>query len=197
MIESLNIGCGGAKTKPHAAGNKQVNIDLIAGGVRADALALPFRSESFDTAKAIHVLEHITRDEQRFFLMEAHRVLRPGGILYVEVPNLLEVCRKLVKAGDEINTLVWNEPGPEYTRFDRVAERVRVDTLSVYGKYRHVGDSHCWGFMPHSLTSLLNTYGFDKVELFLGSPEVRDNMISDHYTMEPVILAKAYKVKSV
>jgi SAM-dependent methyltransferase len=42
--------------------------------------------EYFDVATVVHVLEHV--HEPRTFLKEIWRVLKPGGKLYVEVPNL-------------------------------------------------------------------------------------------------------------
>lgn len=53
--------------------------------VRADAKALPFKSAMFDFAAAFHSLEHV--GDARAALDEILRVLRPGGWLYVGVPN--------------------------------------------------------------------------------------------------------------
>jgi SAM-dependent methyltransferase len=48
---------------------------------RADITSLPFADESFDLAYAISVIEHGVNI--RRFIAEAHRVLRPGGELFV------------------------------------------------------------------------------------------------------------------
>jgi len=56
-----------------------------AGGVRADALALPFAEGSFDRIVAAEVLEHIPDDRQA--MAELVRVLRPGGTMAVTVPR--------------------------------------------------------------------------------------------------------------
>ncbi len=48
---------------------------------------LPFEDESFDIVYSANVLEH-TQGPQRV-LMEAVRVLKPGGILHFEMPNYL------------------------------------------------------------------------------------------------------------
>ena len=49
--------------------------------------ALPFPDDSFDLVYSANVLEH-TEDPERVF-MESVRVLRPGGVLHMELPNYL------------------------------------------------------------------------------------------------------------
>lgn len=57
--------------------------------VRTGSLtALPYADLTFDRALCLDVLEHLTFDEQPLALAELFRVLRPGGLLFVSVPNL-------------------------------------------------------------------------------------------------------------
>lgn len=186
----LDIGSGGgANYRFDSKKHTELHVDLVAGGVRADGLLLPFRDSSFEAAQAIHVLEHIPRADHRSFLHEVHRTLKPGAPFHVEVPNLLEVARKLLVMGDEIATIPKPQPGPEWTRYDRVAERIRCWTLSVYGKHRHVGDAHCWGFMPYGLRDDLDGARFVNIKQLVKDKE----MISQHYRQEPVILFRCEK----
>jgi SAM-dependent methyltransferase len=55
--------------------------------IYAEGEDLPFDSESFDIVYSANVLEH-TRDPERV-IEEAMRVLRPGGVLHMEMPNYL------------------------------------------------------------------------------------------------------------
>jgi SAM-dependent methyltransferase len=57
------------------------HLDSLVRFVHGSALALPFPSESFDRATLIHVGMNIA-DKARLFI-EAHRVLRRGGVLAV------------------------------------------------------------------------------------------------------------------
>lgn len=75
----LDCGSGGRKL-PGVVSLEYLNqgdADLL-----ADGLDLPFRSDSFDLALSQAVLEHVT-DPQRY-IDELVRVLRPGGLLWVE-----------------------------------------------------------------------------------------------------------------
>lgn len=56
----------------------------VCGGV---AEQLPFPSNTFDLVHAHHVFEHLS--DPLAAVIEAHRVLKPGGLIYVEVPNQL------------------------------------------------------------------------------------------------------------
>ena len=66
---------------------------LAANGMDPDRVincggqALPFPNESFDIVYSANVLEH-TEDPERV-LAESLRVLRPGGVLHMEMPNYL------------------------------------------------------------------------------------------------------------
>jgi SAM-dependent methyltransferase len=61
--------------------------------VQADATQLPFAEASFDGVICSETIEHIARDDAA--VMEIARVLRPGGVLLVTVPNLWNASRLL------------------------------------------------------------------------------------------------------
>jgi len=54
---------------------------------------LPFPDESFDVIVLSHILEHLAHPER--LVSEAHRMLRPGGLLVVGVPICLWCTRLL------------------------------------------------------------------------------------------------------
>ncbi len=65
------------------------NLDIVhypSVDVVADAHRLPFKDDSLDMILFKNVLEHI-RDPARA-MSEIHRVLKPGGVLYIKLPFL-------------------------------------------------------------------------------------------------------------
>src|SRR4029453_15018209 len=58
--------------------------------VRGDATFLPFAAGSFDLVFSHSVIEHVTSAEA--YLKECHRVLRPGGVLYLSTAPYLSLA---------------------------------------------------------------------------------------------------------
>ncbi len=95
---TLDIGCGQMPMRPvfHGRVGGIVGLDLQdpPGAdwpvtVRGDALRLPLRDGSFETALCLQVLEHVPEPEQ--CLREAFRVLQPGGVLILTAPHIWNV----------------------------------------------------------------------------------------------------------
>jgi len=77
------VGLELSKEGVQAAAAKRLSI------VRGDlGLPFPFRDDSFGSAFAHHVLEHVPLEKERLILKEVRRVLRPGGFIYVVSPNV-------------------------------------------------------------------------------------------------------------
>jgi predicted SAM-dependent methyltransferase len=90
-MKYLNLGCG---TRFNDA---WTNIDRTSGarGVEAFDLdqGIPFPETSFDVVYHSHLLEHFSRKRALPFLRECYRVLRPGGVIRVAVPDLEKIVR--------------------------------------------------------------------------------------------------------
>jgi SAM-dependent methyltransferase len=59
---------------------------------------LPFADNSVDAVYHSHMLEHLDRSVVDKFLFEVNRVLRPGGIHRIVVPDLELLCKNYFKS---------------------------------------------------------------------------------------------------
>lgn len=56
-----------------------------------------FRDNYADEMMAIHVIEHVNRWEVPAMLADWKRVLKPGGMLAIECPDLIKCCRNVLE----------------------------------------------------------------------------------------------------
>ena len=86
----LNVGCG---QRFHA---DWVNVDLMPVDASVQpcdiSKGLPFDDGQFDAVYHSHVLEHLGPDAGRDLLTECLRVLKPGGVIRVVVPDLEQIA---------------------------------------------------------------------------------------------------------
>ncbi len=87
----VNLGCG------HRFHPRWLNIDIQKSGdevvVHDVRRGIPLPDASADAVYQSHLLEHLSRCESEFVLRECLRVLRPGGVVRVVVPDLEGICR--------------------------------------------------------------------------------------------------------
>lgn len=93
----LNIGCG-----PEAI-DGYIGCDLLPGPYVdkvCSADKLPFDDESVDEILAEHLIEHLTFYDFNKTMYEWTRVLKPGGVLILEFPDLLGLCKQFIEANE-------------------------------------------------------------------------------------------------
>lgn len=61
-------------------------IDIPFSKCDFDVEALPYDDNTFDHINCLHVLEHLKNPI--FFIKECYRILKPGGTLYLETPDV-------------------------------------------------------------------------------------------------------------
>jgi predicted SAM-dependent methyltransferase len=172
----LNAGSGGI-IKGQYKRPEWINLDFTPCAkieVRGDMTGLPFADGSFEEIHLVHVFEHIQRPDQIPTLRELHRVLEPGGALFIEVPDFKAIINLLVQA--------WSRPND--WGYQQLAHNM---TASLYGKQRYPGDAHHWAFTAEALTDFLE--GACK----WASLDFPSESISNHFRQEPVLLIRAVK----
>jgi SAM-dependent methyltransferase len=83
-LRILDVGCGPQKY-PGSIGidmNPDTAADVLCN---VDRGALPFRDDSFDQVRAVHLIEHVENVIRT--VEEFHRVTRAGGTIYLVTPH--------------------------------------------------------------------------------------------------------------
>ncbi len=106
----------------HAA---QARAEAGVAAVQADGLKLPLRAESMDVVVTFQVIEHVWDD--RAFLREIRRVLRPRGVLLVSTPQ--------ARSRLFFRQMPWNE---EHLR-EYEEEALRERLSEAFGRVRILG----------------------------------------------------------
>lgn len=81
----VNLGCGKVRI-PGSIGVDRVIIKNYVDKVHdLNKIPYPFKTGSIDEIHFYHVLEHLDKPIEK--LEEIHRILKPGGVLYMRVPH--------------------------------------------------------------------------------------------------------------
>ena len=146
MTLKLHVGCGD-NLKPG-----YVNIDEF--NEKADLVIpiqkLNYPDDSVDRIEGYMVIEHLSPWDARDFVRNAYRMLRRGGVLVLECPDLVKVCRLIVALSGDPDEL----------------EQGAFGLRGIFGEPRRemtIGDYHKWGYTPSTLTGLVRRAGFSEV----------------------------------
>ncbi len=94
-LNYLDLGCGNRFHKDW------VNIDMVSKNpyvISHNLLkGIPYPDNQFDVIYHAQVLEHIPKDKATDFIKECFRVLKPGGIIRIVVPNLENIVGEYIK----------------------------------------------------------------------------------------------------
>ncbi|MEP7375337.1 MAG: methyltransferase domain-containing protein [Chitinophagaceae bacterium] len=96
-MKFLNLGCGYKYVKA----DEWLNADMMSIGddvVKCNFLdGIPFETGRFDLVYHSHVLEHFAKADGEKFIAECYRILKPGGVIRIALPNLEVIAKEYLK----------------------------------------------------------------------------------------------------
>lgn len=149
----INFGCGrqvwegwvnvDAQHHPRASRAPDLLHALAFDAAGALINPLPLDSGCAEELCAMHVIEHVYAWEAPALVGEWRRLLRPGGRLVLELPNLELAARNLLNGTPDQMSMwpLYGDPAPK-------------DPFNC----------HRWGYTPQSIKALLLSAGFEQIE---------------------------------
>lgn len=168
----LDIGSGGPSGDPSFIG-----VDAFAEGADVQAFMwdLPYEDESVDVIVSTQALEHISKFAVVPTLREWNRVLKDGGKLQLQVPDLEWACYHWLSH----QTVDW-------------------DLDIIYGHQKHEGEYHKTGFTDKILGMYIRVCGGWRVDKINYEGSSLEEAISGTVGIsQRVINLEAYKDSSI
>lgn len=151
----LNLGCG-SDIRPG-----YINVDKFPASdqvVQAELPILPFEDDYADEVLLSHVLEHFGYAQAIDLLKEIRRVLKPGGMAMIEVPDIAWCCAQFLGAPEASH---YTEPKGDYS----TGHKWGLYAQALWGDQHNDGLYHKWGYTAHRLLYTLSHCGFPAVQI--------------------------------
>ena len=147
----LNLGCGdkileGYINVDFAESRKGNKPDII-----ADLRKLDFEDSYADEILSVHVIEHFYPWEAEDLLMHWKDILKSGGTLILECPNILTAAKMLVEHPEK--AAIGKGKDGQMAMWPLYGDPAWKDPLM----------HHRWGYTPVTLIDLLKECGFKNV----------------------------------
>ncbi len=162
----MKINLGAGKMRPAGFINVDIQehpkapspLDIV-----ADVRAVPLGDGCADEVHAYHLVEHFYRWEASALVREWARLLRPGGRLVLELPNLELAARNLL-AGQPDQMCMW----------------------AFYGDPGHQDPYMChrWGYTPKTIKALLAECGLH--EIVMKAPQTHGGKVNRDMRVEAI-----------
>jgi predicted SAM-dependent methyltransferase len=168
-MKLLNVGCGGNRPQDEQWWNlddlrqslklgtpERTNLDNEPRYVNHNLLAegpMPFEDESFEGCLCSHVIEHFCCNNAVELLKDCRRILKPGGLLVVSVPDA------------DYFLSVHDRDKPE-NGIELFGEPIHDKWQPTFMAYALFHRSHLQVLTSGSLKCLLIQAGFDRTRIF-------------------------------
>ena len=139
--------------------------------LQCDVLNLPFEDSSVDEIRADAIIEHMSFLEEPKFFHEATRVLKPGGVLNISVPDFEHMVREWLNAEDDWKDFFRNddEAIAQEHWFGQYSysykSRWGYITAGIFGPQNGEGQYHKNAYTQAKLTAIYNKLGYKDINI--------------------------------
>jgi predicted SAM-dependent methyltransferase len=175
----LNLGCGPDLRDGYTNVDFRAPEQLGPGAyvhhfqqVDLSSFPWPWEDDSVDEVMMLDFLEHFPRHRTQGILQECRRILRKGGVLVVQVPDMEITCQVIAGIGDVPcnrceRTFDEKADGRSFCRNCGHSRTDMVDAAfaRMYGGQDYEGNYHMAGFTPDTLRNTLERNMFVGVTL--------------------------------
>lgn len=200
----LNLGCG-TKTSPEVInmdwsiylrikqngllmalaslfirGHRLQRLQELPANIKVHNLAkgIPYADNSVDAVYHSHFLEHLDRSLVDGFLQEVRRVLKPGGVHRIVVPDMVLLCQSYLEHANHCEKDPSKIPNHEEYIEEIIEQMVRRESYGssrqsplrrwienrLLGDARKRGETHQWMYDRFNLGLLLEKNGYKSVK---------------------------------
>jgi SAM-dependent methyltransferase len=141
----LNIGAGGRRIAGYTG------VDMVerpGADIVAPANAIPLADGVASEVLAVHLIEHLLPWEVADTLKEWRRLLRPGGRLVLEMPDLIKCCQNIISGA-----FVAGKHPDQLGMWGAFGDPRQKDALML----------HRWGYTFKSLQPIVSAAGFGAI----------------------------------
>lgn len=169
----INVGCG-KQTWPdffcidaveHPKATRPLDLKYAFQFAPNGALLqqIPLDSQCADEVHSYHFIEHVYAWEAPAVIGEFHRLLKPGGRLVVECPDIAKAARHLL-GGAKDQLCMWPLYGDPKTKDPYMCHR--------------------WGYTPDTLKRLLKDNGFTRIQAM--APQTHGRRVNRDMRLEAI-----------
>jgi len=128
---------------------------------------LPFAADTFDEILADNVLEHFPWINSLSILGDWVRVLKPGGLMRVVVPDLAHIIQGYIK-GTGTSAISPHRTVDAENGLGEWSSKA-CSVIKIFGGQDHAGNFHYAAFDSDLITTLFSTAGLKDIETLTGN----------------------------
>lgn len=146
----FNMGCG----QDRIPGYMGVDMYSETADIKMDIMKLELPENCADEIYASHLIEHLPQHRAPEILGKWFNVLKPGGKVVMETPDMEALCDAFLKANDEERHML------EMCMFGAYVDRVTPET-----EEKGALSPHLWCYTPKALSELCKHVGFTNIQI--------------------------------